>query len=65
DLGIGALRQAGTRPETVIGWLAYISGLTDRPEPAAAGDLVCEFRLDNISREPFILTEAMMRKLLP
>lgn len=64
DLGIGALRQAGTRPETVIGWLAYISGLTDRPEPAAAGDLVCEFRLDNISREPFILTEAMMRKLL-
>ncbi|MGG6311246.1 tRNA glutamyl-Q(34) synthetase GluQRS [Paenibacillus macerans] len=65
DLGISALRAAGTKPETVIGWLAYISGLLDRPEAVPAKDLIAGFRLDRISRELFILTEAMVRRLLP
>lgn len=65
DLGISALRAAGTKPETVVGWLAYISGLTDRPEAVRAEELIAGFRMDNISREPFILKEAMIRQLLP
>ncbi|MDU2242591.1 MAG: tRNA glutamyl-Q(34) synthetase GluQRS [Paenibacillus sp.] len=65
DLGISALRASGTKPETVIGWLAYISGLLNRPEAVRAEELIPGFRLDRISREPFILTEAMVRRLLP
>ncbi|AWB44422.1 tRNA glutamyl-Q(34) synthetase GluQRS [Paenibacillus sp. CAA11] len=65
DLGLAALRKAGTRPETVIGWLAYISGLIDRPEKTAAVDLVQGFQLDHISKTPFVLSESMIRQLLP
>ncbi|MCK8488470.1 tRNA glutamyl-Q(34) synthetase GluQRS [Paenibacillus sp. MBLB2552] len=65
DLGISALRAAGTKPETVIGWLAYISGLLDQPEDVSAKDLINGFHLDRISREPFVLTETMVRQLLP
>ncbi|MUG89205.1 tRNA glutamyl-Q(34) synthetase GluQRS [Paenibacillus timonensis] len=65
DLGISALRAAGTKPETVIGWLAYISGLLDQPEDVSAKDLIPGFHLDRISREPFVLTETMIRQLLP
>lgn len=65
DLGISALRAAGTKPEAVIGWLAYISGLLDRPEAVLANDLIGSFRLDRISKEPFVLTETMIHRLLP
>ncbi|MGP0583863.1 tRNA glutamyl-Q(34) synthetase GluQRS [Paenibacillus timonensis] len=65
DLGISALRAAGTKPETVIGWLAYISGLLDQPEDVTANDLIPGFQLDRISREPFVLTETRVRQLLP
>ncbi|MFD1177313.1 tRNA glutamyl-Q(34) synthetase GluQRS [Paenibacillus puldeungensis] len=65
DFGISSLRRAGTRPETVIGWLAYISGLIDHPEDVKAQELVGHFLLDQISHKPFILTEAMIRRLLP
>ncbi|WP_178022385.1 tRNA glutamyl-Q(34) synthetase GluQRS [uncultured Paenibacillus sp.] len=65
DLGISSLRAAGTKPETVIGWLAYISGLLDDPVAVTAKELIPGFRLDRISHEPFMLTEAMVRRLLP
>ncbi|MEG6587917.1 tRNA glutamyl-Q(34) synthetase GluQRS [Paenibacillus barengoltzii] len=64
DLGLPALRAAGTKPETVIGWLAYISGLIERPEAVKANELIPSFRMDRISREPFVLTEAMIQKLM-
>lgn len=65
DLGISSLRRAGTRPETVIGWLAYISGLINHPEDVKAQELIGHFELNQISHKPFILTEAMIRRLLP
>ncbi|MNO90604.1 Glutamate--tRNA ligase 1 [compost metagenome] len=64
DLGITTLRSSGAKPEQVVGWLAYISGLIDRPEPVAAADLVSGFTLESISREPFVLTDTMIQKLL-
>ncbi|MDN4066963.1 tRNA glutamyl-Q(34) synthetase GluQRS [Paenibacillus vini] len=64
DLGLASLRAAGTRPEAVIGWLAYISGLIDRFEPVAAVELISGFSLDHVSREPFILKPAHLQQLL-
>ncbi|MNZ42178.1 Glutamate--tRNA ligase 1 [compost metagenome] len=65
DLGISALRSSGAKPEKIVGWLAYISGLIDRPEPVAAADLISDFTLESISHGPFILTDALIQKLLP
>ncbi|WP_018752463.1 tRNA glutamyl-Q(34) synthetase GluQRS [Paenibacillus sanguinis] len=65
DLGLSALRSAGTRPEAVIGWLAYISGLVEQPEPVKASELITGFKLEQVSHTPFMLTEAMIRRLIP
>lgn len=65
DLGLSALRTAGTRPEAVVGWLAYISGLAEQPEPIKASELIPGFKLEQVSHTPFILTEAMIRRLIP
>ncbi|MEF2966070.1 tRNA glutamyl-Q(34) synthetase GluQRS [Paenibacillus sp. M1] len=64
DLGIAGLRAAGAAPEAVIGWLAHISGLTDRFEPLAAKDLISTFSLDKVSKEPYVLDEASLRRLI-
>lgn len=55
DLGLSAMRAAGTRPEAVVGWLAHISGLIDWYEPLAPADLIPSFSLDKISDQPYIL----------
>lgn len=65
DLGLSTLRNAGAHPEKIIGWIAYISGLIDRPEPVNASDLIAGFSLGSISRKPFVLTDEMIQKLLP
>lgn len=57
DLGLSAMRAAGTRPEAVVGWLAHISGLIDRNEPVSATDLIPSFSLDKISKRPYVLKE--------
>lgn len=43
DLDLGAIRARGVRPEEVVGRLACWAGLTDRPEPVAARELVRDF----------------------
>ena len=65
DLGISALRMAGAKPEAIIGWLAYISGIIDMPEPVQPYELASSFSLPHISHQPFILTGQMIRQLLP
>jgi len=42
DLDMGVLRQRYT-PEELVGRLAHMAGLTDRPEPVKACDLVKDF----------------------
>lgn len=51
-VSVTAMREAGTAPERVIGYLGFISGLLDRPEPVTAAELVPLFDLAKVGREP-------------
>lgn len=63
SLALAAIRAAGTSPERVIGWLAFLSGLLDRPEPVKASELVDGFNLDKLGREPVTIGPDMLREL--
>lgn len=52
SVGVAAIRDAGTAPETLIGCLAHLTGLIDSPEPARPADLLPHFDLARVSREP-------------
>ena len=54
DLDMGALRER-YRPEEVVGRLACLAGLLDRPEPAAAAELVPLFSWDKVPKRDIIL----------
>lgn len=60
---VSAMREAGSRPEAIVGWLAFLSGLLERPEPVKATELVPGFDLGRVPREPVIVTEAMLREM--
>jgi glutamyl-tRNA synthetase len=55
DTRLSTLREAGVRPEALIGLLAWSCGWLDRPQPRAARDLIAGFRLETIPRAPFVL----------
>ena len=50
DLDLGALRQRMT-PEQLLGALAFSAGLTDRPLPVTARELIPAFSWDRLKRE--------------
>ncbi|WP_379120358.1 tRNA glutamyl-Q(34) synthetase GluQRS [Paenibacillus hodogayensis] len=60
---LGEIRAAGTKPERVVGWLAYWSGLTDRPEPLAAAELIPLFDWASVSRDTVVVTPEALREL--
>ncbi len=63
DTRLSALRQAGVRPEALLGLLAWSCGWLDRAEPIRARDLVPLFRLETIPRQPFVLQPALLRAI--
>lgn len=63
DTRISALRDAGVRPERLVGLLAWSCGWLDRIEPATPRDLLAVFRLDAIPRTPFVLTDELLREI--
>lgn len=54
DLDLGVLRQSRT-PEQLLGRLAYLAGLLDRPESASAEALISAFSWKKIRREPIVI----------
>jgi glutamyl-tRNA synthetase len=56
DTRLSSLRQAGVRPEALLGLLAWSCGWLERIEPITARELLPRFRLDTIPRQPFVLT---------
>nr|WP_205127057.1 tRNA glutamyl-Q(34) synthetase GluQRS [Paenibacillus ginsengarvi] len=60
---LGTMREAGVRPEKVVGWLAYWSGLADKPEPIASAELIGGFDLAKVPKEPVTISEEAMRVL--
>ena len=63
DTRLAALRQAGVRPETLLGLLAWSCGWLEHPEPLSARELLPRFRLDTIPSRPLVLTEELLRQI--
>lgn len=64
SLAVSALREAGCRPESIIGVLAWASGLMDRPEPVKPDELISEFSLAKLPREPIRLPPSAIAALM-
>ncbi|UQZ91132.1 tRNA glutamyl-Q(34) synthetase GluQRS [Deltaproteobacteria bacterium Smac51] len=54
-LSLAALKEAGVRPETILGSLLFLSGLRDGYQPAAAGEPLNCLRLESLSPKPITL----------
>ena len=63
DTRLAALRQAGVRPEALLGLLGWSCGWLPKPEPITARDLLPRFRLDAIPPQPFVLTADLLRNI--
>jgi glutamyl-tRNA synthetase len=50
-------REAGVRPEAVVGWLASTCGLVEMGEECTAQELVERFSVERLPREPTVLAE--------
>lgn len=62
SVALYGIREAGTKPEQVVGCLAYLGGLLDRVESVKAEDLIANFDLQKVPREPVMLNEEMIRQ---
>lgn len=60
---VAGLRDAGVRPEAVVGLLAKWSGLGDG-RPVSARELVPGFRLDHVRREPTVVRDEELAALV-
>jgi glutamyl-tRNA synthetase len=63
DTRLAALREAGVRPESVVGLLAWSCGWLERVEPVRPRDLLPLFRLPAIPPHPFVLEPALLRAI--
>ena len=54
DWGMRSLRDRWP-PEKVVGLIAWMHGLIDRPEPVAASELAAEFSWDRVRREDIVV----------
>lgn len=51
DLDLGALRGRGLTAAEIVGRLAFLSGLLERPEPVMPRDLLPTFRWEKVAQE--------------
>lgn len=52
DTSLRAFRQQGVSAESVLGWLAWKSGLKESATPCTAAQLVADFDLQQVTPEP-------------
>ena len=57
------LRQAGVRPEALVGLLAWSCGWLDRIEPMSVQELLPLFRWETIPRQPFVLQREHLKAI--
>lgn len=60
---LAAMRAAGVSPEKVLGYLAFVSGLIDRPEPVRAVDLLPDFDLRRVPNRPVTISTTLLQDL--
>lgn len=58
-LSLSNLRNEGIPAEQVVGWLAYASGLLDKPERVRPAELVSHFSLTRVTSRPIMMTDHM------
>jgi len=63
DTRLAALREAGVKPEALMGLLAWSCGWIPKPETIAARELLPLFRLAAIPHQPFVLTAESLRTI--
>ena len=64
DTRLASLRTAGIRPDALIGLLAWSCGWLPRIEPISVRELLPEFRLSAIPKQPFVLTAELLQQLI-
>jgi glutamyl-tRNA synthetase len=62
-LTLRSLREAGVRPEALVGYLGWSLRLLDRPEPCAAAEMIGRFSWERIGTESWVLPEDMRQAL--
>jgi glutamyl-tRNA synthetase len=63
DTRVAALFDAGVQSEKLVGLLAWSCGWLDRIEPVTPRELIPHFTFATIPREPFVLTDAVVKSL--
>jgi glutamyl-tRNA synthetase len=63
DTRLASLRQAGVRPEALLGLLGWSCAWIGQSEPITARDLIPLFRLAAIPAKPFVLTPEHLRTI--
>jgi glutamyl-tRNA synthetase len=63
DTRLATLRDAGVRPEALVGLLAWSCGWLPRPDPIRPNEFLPRFRLDSIPPKPFVLTSERLRQI--
>lgn len=62
DVSLDALRERGMTAEDIVGRLAFLAGLLDRPEPVSARELVPLFSWDRVPKNDVRLPEGLFRR---
>ena len=60
DTRLSTLREAGVKPETLLGLLAWSCRWIDRAQPISASELIPLFRINTIPGEPFVFENGMI-----
>ena len=63
-LTLRELREAGVRPERLVGYLAYSLSLLDGPDQCRPADLVADFAWSRVRRDDWVLPAALGRELI-
>ncbi|BFH63731.1 tRNA glutamyl-Q(34) synthetase GluQRS [Paenibacillus azoreducens] len=60
---LAAIRETGTAPERLLGWLMWVAGLIGKPEPLSAYDCIPLFQMDKLPAMPIIITDEILSRL--
>jgi glutamyl-tRNA synthetase len=63
-LTLRSLREAGVRPQALVGYLGWSLGLLERPEPCAAAEMIDWFAWKRIGTESWVLPEDLAKSVM-
>jgi glutamyl-tRNA synthetase len=64
DTRLALLRELGVPADRLVGFLAWSCGLIPNNRPALAHELIADFSLESIPREPLVLAPEMLSSLI-